>query len=283
MFNYEAEKMKALLNEIIRDNVGPDVWIWLEERKKLTTDRLNWNTSFAMIPRKTGKGIVRLSDEQQGRLQSILFGFSINDWTIDRLGRVWLLANLDPPDKERYFSQVESLFLSAEVSELVALYSSLPLLAYPQFWVKRCAEGIRSNIGHVLEAIMYNNPYPAAWLDEPAWNQMVLKAIFTDKQIRFIIGLDRRANKELAIILLDYARERWAANRTVNPQLWRLTGKFIDERFFQDIKREFQSEDIATRKAVALAISKSEYEPAKALLKEYPDLISAIENNTLTW
>jgi hypothetical protein len=169
------------------------------------------------------------------------------------------------------------------VNELVALYSSLPLLAWPEQWTKRCAEGIRSNIGDVLESIMYYNPYPAARLDQAAWNQMVLKAIFTGKQIQFITGLDARANQELAYILSDYAHERWAAHRNVPPQLWRLTGKFIDERLFPDIKKAMTEGDGDTQSAIALAITASQYAPAKELLATYPALQAAIAGNSLSW
>src|SRR5699024_3254500 len=120
---------------------------------------------------------------------------------------------VDPADKDTYFRIIENLFLAAEMSELVALYSSLPLLAYPELWTKRCAEGIRSNIGSVLESIMYQNPYPAENLNQAAWNQLVLKAFFTDKAVNNIYGLEERANSELASILSDYAHERWAAHR----------------------------------------------------------------------
>ncbi len=72
----------------------------------------------------------------------------------------------------------------------------------------------------MLEAIIHRNPYPAVWLDEPAWNQLVMKAFFTDKDIGQITGLERRANKNLAGILNDYARERQAAGRAINPYLW---------------------------------------------------------------
>lgn len=87
-----------------------------------------------------------------------------------------MLLQLDATDKAKYFKTIENLFLAAEIQELVALYSSLPLLAWPELWKMRCAEGVRSNIGLVLEAIMYNNPYPFNYLDEKAWNQLILKA-----------------------------------------------------------------------------------------------------------
>ncbi len=91
------------------------------------------------------------------------------------------------------------------MNELTALYGALPFLAFPEAWKLRTAEGVRSNIGSVLEAIMVRNPYPAQYLDEPAWNQLVMKAFFTDKPVHLISGLDERANPELARILRDFS------------------------------------------------------------------------------
>jgi hypothetical protein len=173
------------------------------------------------LPLKTGKATINFSQEENENIQSIRPGFIISGWPIDRLARVWLLMHIDPTDKEKYFRHIENLFLSGEMNELVALYSALPVLAYPEMWTKRCAEGIRNNIGDVLLSIMCNNPYPSENLDEPAWNQLVLKAFFTDKPIEQIIGLDKRANEKLAMTLYDYAHERLSAHRTVNPILLR--------------------------------------------------------------
>jgi len=276
MCNYKMEKVKGIIKEIIKANAAPDVVGWLEEERAL-------NTSFVLLPRKTGKAIINISKEQAEQLNSIIPGFSVDGWSIDRLGRAFLLLNLDAVNKDEYFRKIENLFLAAEMGELVALYSALPLLAYPEIWVKRCSEGVRSNIGNVMEAVMYHNPYPAQNLDQNAWNQMVLRAFFTGKDVGKIIGIDSRANKELAYIISDYIHERWAAKREVNPNLWRLVGKFIDEKLFEDIKRLFEEGNLVDRKAGALAISQSNYQPAKALLTKYPELVTAIENKNLNW
>ena len=185
--------------------------------------------------------------------------------------------------KKNIFNPSTIFFLAAEMNELVALYSALPLLAYPERWSKRCADGIRSNIGDVLQAIMCNNPYPSEQLEEKAWNQLVLKAFFTEKPIFEIIGLDERANGELANILSDYAHERWAAGRTINPLLWRCVGKFINASIFPDIQRIANSENEKEREAAALACCNSNYEPAKKLLDTMPLIKSAIEKGELTW
>ena len=194
------------------------------------------------------------------------------------------LVLIDPKKVElSLYRLIENHFLAAEMNELVALYSSLPVLQYPESWAHRCTEGIRSNIGIVLEAIICNNPYPAEQLSEAAWNQLVMKAFFTDKPIHKIIGLDQRANKELANMLWDYANERWAAFRTVNPQLWRCIGKFIDEKIFPGIQRIYNSPDTIERDAATLACYESDYPAAKELLNQNDSLKSQIESGKLSW
>lgn len=283
VFTYDAEEVKRLLGSIVQKHISPDAWSWLAERKEAEVGSGSFNTAFAAIPRKTGKTIVQISEEEKVRLQVLRPGFTINNWSVDRLARVWLLLQADPSNEEKYFQSIEQLFLAAEMNELVALYSALPLLAYPERWRKRCADGIRSNIGDVLQAIICNNPYPSEQLDEKAWNQLVLKAFFTEKPIQEIYHLDERANQELANTLSDYAHERWAAGRTIHPLLWRCVGPFINESIFPDMQKIAQSENEEEREAAALACYNSQYEPAKNLLNTMPHLKEQIEKGGLTW
>jgi len=126
---------------------------------------------------------------------------------------------METDDKENYIRRIENLFPQAEMNEQVALYSALPLRVYPEAWSLQYAIGVGRNMGNVLEAIMYHNPYPAAYVEEPAWNQWVMKAFFTGKNVNNIIGIDKRANQNLADILFDYVEERWSAYRTGDPQI----------------------------------------------------------------
>jgi len=280
---YQAKVLNELFSEIVAQNVNSEIRGWLQERVASSVSAQQFNVAFVSVPRKTGKQLITLTDEQVAAVRTAGNGADIKDWTIDRLSRVWLLANRDHEDENKYVQTIENLFLSAEVNEWVALYSALPVLAFPGRWVKRCEEGVRSNIGSVLEAIMCKNPYPAAWLDDPAWNQLVLKAFFTEKPVEQIIGIDERANADLAKTLSDYAHERWAAGRPVNPQIWRSTGKFIDEFLIKDMERLFLSEHDFDREAAALACYISHYAPALELLNKKPNLKSAIESGQLSW
>ena len=278
--------INELFTTIIEKNVNPDVYKWLCDKAIQAFDTNNnyqLNIGFTAIPRKTGKKEVVIEESEANKIADLLPGFSISQWTVDRLSRVWLLMQLKTENKEKYISQIENLFLQAEMNELVALYSSLPFLTYPESWQLRCAEGIRSNIGTVLEAIMYHNPYPAAYLDEPAWNQLIMKAFFTGKNVNNITGLDARRNKELANILFDYVEERWAAHRETNPQIWRLVAPFMDEPHFYMLERLFKEGNETERKAAALACAHTQFERAKGLLDQHDDYKNAIDKKTLGW
>lgn len=282
----KLKELKGLLLSTIQRHVEAGTYQWLEEKANLIFSEktsTSLRTIFSLIPRKTGRTIINLAETELKQFESSGDGLSFKNWTIDRLCRLWLLMQLNATEKDDYFNKIEGLFRDAEMHELVALYSSLYVFSYPDSWQFRTTEGIRSNIGSVLEAIMYDNPYPCKYLNEQAWNQMVLKAFFTDKNVDRIIGLDERANEALANILIDYAHERWAAHRTVDPQLWRLVAPFINENNFLNIKKLFENGNHAEKQAAALACFGSTYKPAQQLLNSEPSLNTAIKENILNW
>lgn len=278
----DIKSLKTLLTNIIQRHATPEAFSWISEKATgIAAEGAAGsllNTAFAAVPRQTGNNNISLLPEEKRLLQSAL---PIEGWTLDRLCRVWLLLSVDSSDKAIYIRKIENLFAAAAMNELVALYSALPLLAYPEAWRARCAEGIRSNVGTVLQAIMCNNIYPSQQLEENAWNQMVLKAFFTEKPVQQIVGLDERRNQELAQILSDYAHERWAAGRDVNVQLWRCIVPFVDEKLFADIQRLALSGNERERQAAALVCLQTTYEPAKALLQN--ELKSYANDHQLSW
>jgi hypothetical protein len=273
--------LKNILTDVISNNVSGEAMAWLNEKASSLSNPSQLYTAFAAVPRKTGRASVLIGEATAKNINGTRKNFSIDNWSVDRVARLWLLMHADHSDREKYFKVIEGLFPSAEVNELVALYSALPVLHYPEIWKRRCAEGIRNNIADVLTAIMCDNPYPSENLDEPAWNQLVLKAFFTEKPVNSIVGLDERRNAALANTLSDYAHERWAAHRPVNPQLWRCVGPFIDDQLFPDIQRLANSTDPIEREAAALACADSAFPAAKELIPV--NLKKAIDNGSLSW
>lgn len=219
------EQLNSLIQSTIKQNLTYESWDWLSDKVELLRSedkRVQLNMVFSQLPRKSGKQLVKVENEVLNNLRTLLPGFSLKEWTLDRLTRVWLLLQVPDRDKTNYLQKISTLYVAAEMNELIALYSALPFLSYPEEWIAHCEEGIRSNISTVLDAIMYNNPYPAVWLSEPAWNQLILKAFFTEKDVSRIIGFEKRANMALTVTLKDYVNERLAAHRTVHPEIYNL-------------------------------------------------------------
>lgn len=276
-----SDFIKQKLWQIIGLNTSAPEAEWLLQ--KSTSSPMELMTGFVAVPRSVSKKIIAVTPQDQSELNAELKGFSVENWSLARLGRVWLLTQLDASDKETYIKNIETLFDTAEMNELVALYSALPLLSFPEQWLFRATDAVRSNMGFVFDAIALRNPYPEKYFSELAWNQLVLKTIFNDKPVHLIEGLENRANDKLAATLSDFAHERWAAGRSVGPQVWRLVGKYINEALLPDMEHLFQSNDPADRKAAALACSESDFPAAANLLARYGDLEKSVKSGSLSW
>ncbi len=281
-YAYEATGTAIVLAEILEKQISEKGRQWIAGQLTAWQSKgtlQTFNIAFTAAPRFLGRDVITVPPAAR----EALLPRSVDGYTADRLFRLWWLLQLPVTDEAAYVQAIENLFLAGEMNELTALYGALPFLAFPETWKLRTAEGIRSNIGSVLEAIMVRNPYPAAYLDEPAWNQLVMKAFFTDKPVHLITGLDERANADLARILRDFSRERRAASRPVPPMLWRLVGPFTDADNFEDLERAFFSEVHAEREAAALACHSSSYPPAQQLLETRADVAAEIQQGLITW
>lgn len=281
MYAYNVDELKNIFKAILHNNLSADAFEWLIGKELAVQNSIQFNTTFVTIPRRTGRRPIECTRQQRDAVSKVRSGLSIEHWTTDILARAWLILQLDTSDKQKYFSNIETLFAAAEVHELLALYSSLPIFAYPGMWASRCSEGIRNNIADVLKAIMCNNPYPSEFLNEAAWNQMVLKAFFTDKPVDEIVGLTERANSNLAKTLSDYAHERWAAHRPVNPLLWRCVAPFVDDVILPDIQKISSSDNELERCAAALVAFECKNPQTRIFLTE--EYKEDIGSGKLSW
>ena len=140
-------------------------------------------------------------------------------WSADQAARVLLVLAIPAADPPRWLNRLDRVFQAGTVEELVPLYRALPLYPHQALLTARAAEGVRSNLHPVFAATAFENPYPAAHLDDRAFNQLVLKCFFVGEDPGRILGLERRRNPDLGRMLADYARERRAAQRSLDPRL----------------------------------------------------------------
>ncbi|QKQ72304.1 EboA family metabolite traffic protein [Nostoc sp. TCL240-02] len=287
-------KVNKLLHHWLSKSISEKAFAWLEQKQTQiysgAAEKVFF-TAFSAVPRYLGKEDLQLTFQDLEAAEDVIPGWYPGNWSVDQAGRTLLLLALPRDDAEAYvrvsFGEaaptLDQVFSTADMGELVALYQSLPLLPHPELHRHRAAEGIRSNMSNVFQAIALRNPYPANYLDNAAWNQMVLKAVFVGSPLHLIWGLDQRANPELARMLANYAHERWAAKRSVTPELWRPVGRFADSTIITDLEKVLANGDTAEQQAAALACAESPLPQAQALLSCYPDLQSSIQQGNLTW
>ncbi|MBO9620176.1 MAG: EboA domain-containing protein [Niabella sp.] len=227
MFAYTIEILRPAIAAVLKEESSSESFTWLVA---LPVPPQNITRDFSFASRKFSKQRPASSSAPHIYLAEKFQRTHWHSWTILDLARLYLLLQLNAANEQEYTTTIESVFNQADLGELTILYKALPYFAYGKAWESRCAEGIRSNMGTVLEAIMYENSYPSVHLPEAAWNQLILKAIFTGKDLGRIYGLEERNNAALAASLLDYAEERLAAGRNIDAAVWPLTKVFYPEK-----------------------------------------------------
>lgn len=224
----QTNSAAKLLHSWLSTRVSKEALMWLDVKcEEIANGAYNslFFSAFSAVPRHTGKCNLSLTNQDLELASSIVNNWFPTEWSVDQAARTLLVLALPNKNAENYLYILEQAFNAADVGELVALYQALPLLYYPERLQKRAAEGIRSCMTVVFNAVALNNPYPSQYFDDNSWNQMVLKALFVSSPIHQIQGLSQRVNPELAQMLSDYIRERQAAKRNVAPEVWELLNK----------------------------------------------------------
>jgi hypothetical protein len=238
--------------------------------------------SVSLVSRKLGKAPLRPSMQELAQAAAARPGWDARAWTIDQAARVLLLLATGF-DGERFVQRLDQLCATADVDELVAFYRGLPLYPDAPRHRARAAEGVRSNMKSVFEAVVHHNPYPSEQLADEAWNQMVLKALFVASPLHAIVGLDTRANLQLARMMSDYAHERWAARRSISPELWRCVGPFATGPLLDDLVRVLETGTPPERAAAVLALRGSSDADARGLLDRHAALRDAVAALGVDW
>lgn len=285
----EQEKLaeiKAYLLSLVSRDAGYEAIEWLEQqRKRIEEDATGMKLfmAFNQASRYFKKDRINLNKGDLVETEKIRTGFRPDTWTQLQTARTYLLLNFPAKNADHFIQTLTRIFETADLHEQEALYAALPLMPYPDALRLRAAEGLRTNITSVFDAIALNNPYPAEYLEEDAWNQMIIKAIFLQRPLYKIERADERANAHLAQILVDFAHERWAADRPVTPELWRFVGPFTTENYLKDIQRGVNSGNPLEKNAALLACSISSLHAARKLLEAHPEEKGKIEKGSINW
>ena len=281
----DTAEARTFLETLLQQQVAAGAFEWLEQqRQKIRNEeKSKLFLAFSMASRYFDNSALLLTAEQIEEADRLRAGFMPQYWNLLQAARILLLLELSRQEAEAYTDTLARLAETADVAEQTALYAALPVLPHPRALQKRAAEGIRTNMTVVFDAIALHNPYPADYLEEGPWNQMVLKAVFMGRPLYQIWGAEKRANPALAQMLLDFAHERWAAQRTVTPELWRFIGPYLQQQSFSDIERVAREGSALEREAVLLACTSSTLPEAQNLLDQHSETASKIKSLEISW
>ena len=273
---------KGVLTDMVVARAG-DERAWVEEQLAHlsgSAPERDLHIFLGLAPRRLGKADLDPTDEERAAADAACPGWSLDGWSLDGAARV--LGLLVHSGQRPFSDRFKDLRRTSDVAEMIALYRGLPLYPEPETLHFEVGEGLRSNLKPVFEAIAHHNPFPRDHFDEHRWNHMILKALFVESRLAPIVGLDERANPELARILREYAHERWAAGRPVTPELWRCVGPFAtDEASLNDLNRALE-EGGASARGAALALAASPAPEARTMLDGRPEA-EAIGAGRLDW
>ena len=277
------QNVGSKLLKILEDNVSEENKAWLLSKIKSiveTESTKDLYLTYSLVPTKINTTAKLSLPEDSDSLGDYL---GIQQANLQQIARIYLLFKVLEAKEEFFKSKVANIIEVADKSELETFLKFLVLLPNPENYKAQAVEALRTNISTVFDAIALNNPYPALYFNEQQWNQMYLKAAFMQQDLTVIEQVDKRANKELARIISDYAHERWAASREIDPHFWRPVSNYMDQGLLQDMKKLLASDNMAEKKAAALCCYNSNLSEAKDLLQQFPELEKGIQEGSITW
>jgi hypothetical protein len=201
-------------------------WLHAEiELQRLLHDRRRLGIALGLCPRRLGRADLALSDDDVVAAQTLRPSWRPDTWSADEAARIVLVLSTWRDDEAAFAALVDRVCGTADLGELVACFKGFAVFPAAERLCVRAREAIRSSVQPVFEAIASDNPYPADYLEDPAYNQMVVKCIFTGVPIEKIVALDQRRNAALLSMLRDLVSERHAAGRAVPVCVLRWIGE----------------------------------------------------------
>lgn len=219
--------------------------------------RQRFSALLSMASRHARRVPLELSEGELAEAARAVPGWSPAAWNLLELLRSALLLARPDLDQPAFSDDFEALFRFADQGELCALYRCLPLLPAGERFVERAAEGCRTNMVTVFEAVALDSPYPAQHFGDTAWQQLVIKALFLDLSVYRITGLDGRLTAELTRMALDWADERASAGRSFHVGLWLCLGPYEGQRIEDLIVGHWSGAKPNERQAMGLALARA--------------------------
>ena len=221
------------------DRLGPEALAWLEEAEDAAgEDPSALRARFPAVGRELGRGPLDAGADAG----------DVHAWTVDDAGRTALLVAAGAGAE----SELADLYRYGDAAErrgLLRALAHLPIGSGPLALVE---DAIRSNDTRLIAAAL--GPYATHHLDDAAYDQAVLKCVFTGVPIAPLDGLPERITPDGSRMLAAFVHERVAAGRDVPAEVWQVIERHQPADEIAAIEAELQSPFEDRRRAAELAL-----------------------------
>ncbi len=221
------EPYLRLLDGTIRKSCSPGGGEWLDhayhQLEKSDDPGSDLSLLCARALRKLGR---KALGESTAAIETEAGPLPIDRWPAGNAGRVALILKAIHAYPSQGKSLVETVYRQGDEVERATVIRGLALFS-PDDALKHLAlETSRVNSVVLYSGLASYNPYPAAHFSDAEFDHMILKALFIGVKIDTVVGLDKRANRELSRMCEDYIEERVAAGRSIPADIWLALGPY---------------------------------------------------------
>jgi hypothetical protein len=214
----------AFLRDLLGRVLPPTAVQWFDgeiESAQAKFDERRLNIAVGMVGRKVGRRDLAPSADDIAAAEKLRPLWQPQHWATDEAARVAIVLATYRGEGKDFAARVDRLCATGELNEHVAYLKGFAIFPAGKDLHGRARKGVRSSTTAVFQAIACNNPYPHDYFDDDAWNQMVVKCVFSGLPIESIVGLHARRNRELVVMLRDLVSERQAAGRVTPEEVHR--------------------------------------------------------------
>ncbi len=144
----------------------------------------------------------------------------LEHWTITDAVRILLLTEALKAGSFSVNDLFKLCFKYSDGGERASLLKGLSFLSLGEESTSLIIDTARTNSLEIFSALVYKNPWVVMKFPIPAYNQIVLKALFLNINIIYLEGLRAARNPELGRMAADYVQERLDAGREVPESIW---------------------------------------------------------------
>lgn len=145
MYQADIYATKTFLKELLERSTTTQGQEWLTKKMELIDAEgatpKDLYLAFSAAPRFVGREPLHLSQHEIEMANLIRPGFNPSRWNAAQTARTLLILSQPYQDGEAFRDTIETLFNTADMGELVALYAALPLLPHPELFRSRAEIG----------------------------------------------------------------------------------------------------------------------------------------------